>query len=106
MSNDVGQLQFTVYLFEYQQPNCQIKHNEILQNGVKMFIGSNIQMSIANHSGGIFKHKTCTQRRKVCIENMVIVLQNKCTTKRMRIVLIVLTSWQQTSVNEISIAVR
>ena len=53
----------------------------------KMFIGSNIQMSIAKHSGGKFKHVTRTKRRKVCIENMVVVLQNKCTTKMMRIVL-------------------
>ena len=50
------------------------------------------QVKMFKHSGGIFKHKTCTKRRKVCIENMVIVLQNNCTTKIMRKVLIVLTS--------------
>ena len=49
-------------------------------------------MSIPKHSGGKFKHIIWTQRRKVCIENMVILLQNNCTTKIMRIVLIVLTS--------------
>jgi len=40
---------------------------------------------LTKHRGSIFKHKTCTQRRKVRIENMVIVLQNNCTTKIMRI---------------------
>ena len=47
-------------------------------------------MSIPKHSGGKFKHIIWTQRRKVCIENMV--LQNNCTTNIMRIVLIVFTS--------------
>ena len=67
-----------------------------------MFIGSIIQISIANHSDGIFKHKTYTKRRKVCIENMVIVLQNNCTTKIMRINLIVLTSLTSFIYNSIS----
>ena len=59
---------------------------------IKMFIGSNIHMSSVKHSGGVFEHKTCTKRRTVCIENILIILQNNCTTKVMRIHLIVLTS--------------
>ena len=66
-----------------------------------MFIGSNIQMSFDKNSGGIFKHKTCTKRRKVCIENMVIVLHNNCATKIMRTVLIVLTSITSFTYNNI-----
>jgi len=59
---------------------------------VKILIGSNIQMFIAKHSDGIFKHITYTKRRKVCIENMVIILQTNCTTKIKGILLIALTS--------------
>jgi len=59
-------------------------------------------MSIAKHSGGIFKHKTCTKGRKVYIENLVIVLQNNCTTKIMRIPLIVLTSITSFTYNNIT----
>jgi len=57
---------------------------------------------LTKHRGSIFKHKTCTQRRKVCIENTVIVLQNNCTTKIMRIVLIVLTSITSFTYNNIT----
>ena len=41
---------------------------------VKMCIGSNKQISITKRSSGTFKHKTCTKRRKVCIENMRMLL--------------------------------
>jgi len=70
-----------------------------------MFIGSNLHIYIAKcydkHKKNI-KHKTCTKRRNVCIINMVIVLQNNCTTKIMRIVLIVLTSITSFTYNNIT----
>ena len=38
-------------------------------------------MSIAKHSGGIFKYMTCTKRKKSMYSMyMVVVLQNNCTT--------------------------
>jgi len=39
-----------------------------------MYIGSNIQMSLAKHRGGIFNHKTCAKRRKVCNQCLFLIL--------------------------------
>ena len=50
----------------------------------------------------IFKHITCTQIRNVCIENMVIVLQNNCTTEINIILVIVITSMTSFTYNNIT----
>ena len=83
---------YNEYAFDRSITLDNTKSSQVKSSQVKMFIGLNIQMSITKHNGGKFNNKTCTKRRKVCIENMVIVLQNNCTTNIMRILLIGLTS--------------